>query len=42
MVTKASVGKTSMQNIRFDQGRHPRASLGFVLLATEPTIEDDM
>ena len=29
-------------NIRFDQGRHPRASLGFVLLATEPTIEDDM
>lgn len=26
----------------FDAGRHPRAKLGFVLLATEQTIEDDM
>lgn len=26
----------------FDQGTHPRAKLGFVLLATEQTVEDDM
>ena len=28
--------------IRFDQGRHPRAKLGFVLLATEQTVQDDV
>ncbi len=28
--------------IRFDDGRHPRAKLGFVLLATEQTVEDDV
>ena len=28
--------------IRFDAGRHPRARLGFVLLATEQTVEDDV
>lgn len=26
----------------FDEGRHPRAKLGFVLLATEQTVHDDM
>ena len=26
----------------FDQGRHPRGKLGFVLLATEQTVQDDM
>ncbi len=26
----------------FDEGRHPRAKLGFVLLATEQTVQDDM
>ena len=26
----------------FDQGRHPRAKLGLVLLATEQTVQDDM
>lgn len=26
----------------FDQGRHPRAKLGFVLLATEQTVHEDM
>lgn len=26
----------------FDEGRHPRAKIGFVLLSTERTIEDDM
>jgi len=28
--------------IEFDSGRHHRAKIGFVLLATEQTIEDDM
>ncbi|MEM7225483.1 MAG: aspartate/glutamate racemase family protein [Pseudomonadota bacterium] len=28
--------------VRYDAGRHPRAKLGFVLLATEQTIEDDL
>ena len=27
---------------RFDPGRHPRAKLGFVLLAMEQTVEDDV
>ena len=30
-----------MLRTRFDDGRHNRAKLGFVLLATEQTIEDD-
>lgn len=29
-------------DIRFDEGAHPRAKLGFVLLATEQTIQDDV
>ncbi len=29
-------------DIRFDQGRHHRAKIGYVLLATEQTIEDDV
>lgn len=29
-------------SVRFDEGRHHRAKLGFVLLAMEQTIEDDM
>ncbi|NKB64181.1 MAG: arylmalonate decarboxylase [Gammaproteobacteria bacterium] len=28
--------------IEFDEGRHPRGKVGFVLLATEQTIPDDM
>lgn len=30
------------QGIRFDQGSHWRAKIGFVLLATEQTIQDDV
>jgi maleate isomerase len=30
------------RDIVFDQGRHPRAKLGFVLLATEQTVQDDV
>ncbi len=29
-------------HVRFDAGRHHRAKIGFVLLATEQTIEDDV
>ncbi|MGI9607547.1 MAG: maleate cis-trans isomerase family protein [Acidimicrobiales bacterium] len=31
-----------LPGVVFDQGRHPRAKIGFVLLATEQTIESDM
>jgi maleate isomerase len=30
------------QPIEFDQGRHYRAKIGFVLLATEQTVQDDV
>ena len=30
------------QSVRFDAGRHPRAKIGYVLLATEQTIQDDV
>ena len=30
------------RDIRFDEGRHPRAKIGYVLLATEQTIQDVM
>ncbi len=29
-------------SIEFDQGRHPLGKLGFILLATEQTVQDDM
>ena len=29
-------------NIRFDAGRHARAKIGYVLLATEQTVQDDV
>ncbi len=32
----------STRKVRFDEGRHPRAKIGYVLLATEQTIEDDV
>ena len=28
--------------VQFDQGRHPRAKIGYVLLATEQTVQDDV
>ena len=30
------------ESIRFDQGRHARAKIGYVLLATEQTVQDDV
>ncbi len=35
-------GRQMRRQVVFDEGRHPRAKLGFVLLATEQTITDDM
>ena len=32
----------ALETIRFDAGRHARAKLGFVLLATEQTVQDDV
>lgn len=33
---------SATRTVRFDAGRHDRAKIGFVLLATEQTIEEDM
>ena len=30
------------REVRFDAGRHPRAKIGYVLLATEQTVQDDV
>ena len=30
------------RGIRFDAGRHPRAKIGYLLLATEQTVQDDV
>ena len=30
------------ESIRFDAGRHARAKIGYVLLATEQTVQDDV
>jgi len=34
--------ETAPAEIRFDAGRHPRAKIGYVLLATEQTVQDDI
>jgi len=34
--------RSNRYDVIFDQGRHPRGKLGFVLLATEQTVQDDM
>jgi len=33
---------TPRAGVRFDAGRHPRAKIGYVLLATEQTVQDDV
>ena len=40
--TPSPVAASPRPGIRFDAGRHHRAKIGFVLLATEQTIEDDV
>ncbi len=34
--------KSTPGNVRFDAGRHSRAKVGYVLLATEQTVQDDV
>ena len=34
--------KSRSYEVRFDAGRHPRAKIGFVVLAMEQTVEDDV
>jgi maleate isomerase len=41
-LTKSASTSASAEIIRFDQGRHWRAKIGFVLLAMEQTIEEDV
>jgi hypothetical protein len=43
MTMHQSVNVRSRQyQVEFDQGRHHRAKIGYVLLATEQTIQDDV
>jgi len=37
-----SVIASAPDSIRFDAGSHPRAKIGYVLLATEQTVQDDV
>lgn len=41
MTDKSIIGSTSLDT-RFDRGRHWRAKIGFVILAMEQTIEEDV
>ncbi|MAF08647.1 MAG: arylmalonate decarboxylase [Acidiferrobacteraceae bacterium] len=41
-MARASIIKEPPRNVRFDDGRHPRAKIGYVLLATEQTVQDDV
>ena len=42
MSKNAKMYRSTSRKIRFDQGRHWRAKLGFVVLAMEQTIEEDV
>jgi len=42
MQAAAQAASTPRPGIRFDAGRHPRAKIGYVLLATEQTVQDDI
>lgn len=41
-MSETTVRSARAPDILFDQGRHPRAKIGYVLLATEQTIQDDV
>ncbi len=41
-MTDQQVLKSPPQQIRFDEGSHSRAKIGYVLLATEQTVQDDV
>ena len=42
MATTAQQVRSRFPAVRFDAGRHPRARIGFVQIATERTVEEDM
>ena len=42
MNAKKGAVKSTPVEARFDEGRHCRAKLGFVVLAMEQTVEDDV
>ena len=41
-MAQAKVVLPSPETIRYDEGRHSRAKIGYVLLATEQTVQDDV
>jgi maleate isomerase len=41
-MTENNIIRSSPFDIRFDRGRHRRAKIGFVVLAMEQTIEEDV
>jgi len=42
MKTKPPIHETTIPPLQLDDGRHHRAKIGYLLLATEQTIEDDV
>lgn len=42
MSPNSNIYQTPLRQVQFDQGRHWRAKLGFVILAMEQTIEEDV
>ncbi len=42
MTAETTTVKSRQYDVRFDKGRHHRAKLGFVVLAMEQTVEDDV
>ncbi|MEM8812710.1 MAG: arylmalonate decarboxylase [Pseudomonadota bacterium] len=42
IAAEALTERTATRQIRFDAGRHNRAKIGYVLLATEQTVQDDV
>lgn len=41
-MSEAIAEAPALEAVKFDEGAHPRGKVGFVLLATEQTIQDDM
>jgi len=42
MSSRLRAVESQVREVRYDRGRHPRAKLGFVVLAMEQTVEDDV
>ena len=41
-MSENTLASLPLDEVRFDAGRHARAKIGFILLATEQTVEDDV